>query len=199
MLSRLFSDSDIICENDLCERRKCCTFVAMSGLLPDIVQQVADLLLCLGTRFRKHRRRRIYRTRACLQLSGKQHLRRIGLFPNQLVERFFPDQHALHPQQHAPTKITFSASHRGTLHQALRRNLDVQITVRRSKAALMLPSKATWFILSHRAYTTTSTLRFIPASQTHMGPLRILFLNRKLIKRFETNPLRIWRASSTPC
>ena len=47
MLSRLFSDSDIICENDLCERRKCCTFVAMSGLLPDIVQQVADLLLCL--------------------------------------------------------------------------------------------------------------------------------------------------------
>ena len=49
MLSRLFSDSDIICENDLCERRKCCTFVAMSGLLPDIVQQVADLLLCLVT------------------------------------------------------------------------------------------------------------------------------------------------------
>ena len=47
MLSRLFSDSDIICENDLCEQRKCCTFVAVSGLMPDIVKQVADLLLCL--------------------------------------------------------------------------------------------------------------------------------------------------------
>lgn len=148
---------------------------------------------------RKHRRRRIYRTRACLQLSVKQHLRRIGLFPNQLVERFFPDQHALQPQQDVPTKITFSASHRGILHQALRRHLDVQITGRRSKAALMLPSKAKGFILSHRAYTTTSTLRFIPARQTHMGPPRILFLNRKLIKRFGTTPLRIWRASSTPC
>ena len=47
MLSRLFSDSDIICENDLCEQRKCSTFVAVSGLMPDIVKQVADLLLCL--------------------------------------------------------------------------------------------------------------------------------------------------------
>ena len=48
MLSRLSSDSEIFCENGLCGKRKCCTFVAVSGILPDIVQQVADFLLCLG-------------------------------------------------------------------------------------------------------------------------------------------------------